>query len=251
VYCTIPAALARIVIEIMTSTPDHSDDLCQICGHASFLHDDVLWPELTEAWGLSAEETAYVNVQQGTRCARCGANVRSQALARALLMAAGASGTLESIVAPGSTLDRRVLEINEAGALTPWLSRLPQHVLASYPEVDLTNLPYPSGSIDIVVHSDTLEHVPDPFKALQECFRVLAPGGFLAFTVPVIVNRLTRSRRGLPPSYHGHAACREPDFQVHTEFGADAWKSVIDAGFSSCQIVTFRYPAGIALVGRR
>ena len=64
----------------------------------------------------------------------------------------------------------------------------------------------------------------------------------------MIVGRLTRSRRGLPASYHGHADCREPDFLVHTEFGADVWNAVFAAGFRSCQIVAFRYPSGLALV---
>ena len=141
-----------------------------------------------------------------------------------------------------------MLEINEAGALTPWLGRLPQHVLARYPDVDITHLPYPSDSFDVVVHSDTLEHVADPDAALRECHRVLVPAGVCVFTVPVVVDRLTRSRQGLPASYHGHAECREPDFLVHTEFGADVWRAVLDAGFASCEVVPFRYPSGLALI---
>ena len=79
---------------------------------------------------------------------------------------------------------------------------------------------------------------------------MLAPGGACVFTVPVILGRLTRSRKGLPASYHGHAACREPDFQVHTEFGADVWRALLEAGFRSCEIVSFRYPASVALTAR-
>jgi SAM-dependent methyltransferase len=233
------------------TSPDLPDALCVICGHDRFVHDDVLWPDLVDAWSLSAAETAYVNVQQGTRCERCGGNVRSQALARALLAVSGSAGTLEDAARAGTALDRRVLEVNEAGTLTQWLARLPQHVLARYPDVDVTALPYPDGQFDLVVHSDTLEHVGDPHAALVECRRVLAASGACVFTVPVIVDRLTRSRRGLPPSYHGHAECRDPDFQVHTEFGADVWRAILEAGFLSCELVPFRYPAGLALIARR
>jgi SAM-dependent methyltransferase len=235
------------------------DDVCQLCGHDRFVHDDVLWPELIEAWELTAGELAYINIQQGTRCERCGANVRSQALARALLLVLAASATVE--LGASVTLDDwvkanvqggpRLLEINEAGALTPWLSRFPGYVPARYPECDLTRLPHASESFDLVVHSDTLEHVVDPDTALRECRRVLAPGGACLFTVPIVAGRLTRSRAGLLPSYHGHADCREPDFMVRTEFGADVWTAVLEAGFATCQFVTFRYPAGVAIVARR
>jgi SAM-dependent methyltransferase len=227
------------------------DSVCQICGQHGFVHDDVLWPELVEAWEIDGAETHYVNVQQGTRCERCGSNVRSQALAKALLQWGGAGGPLEQRIQEGFLSTRHVLEINEAGTLTPWLSRLPFHVIGRYPECDMTNLAYADESFDLVVHSDTLEHVADPDRALRECRRVLAPGGACVFTVPIIVGRLTRSRRGLAPSYHGHKDCRDPDFMVHTEFGADAWTSVLTAGFTTCQIVAFRYPAGLAIIAQR
>lgn len=226
-----------------------SDDECVICGHREFVHDDVLWPALVDSWELDSSETAYVNVQQGTRCSRCGSNVRSQALARAIVMTLGLTGTLASAVRAPTGV--RMLEINEAGTLTPWLSQLNGHIIARYPECDLTRLPYDDASFDFVVHSDTLEHVNDPMRALQECRRVLVPGGACVFTIPIIVDRMTRSREGLPPSYHGHENCVEPDFLVHTEFGADAWAMVIRAGFTSCQVVPFRFPAGVAFIARR
>lgn len=228
-----------------------ADDTCQLCGHSRFVHGDVLWPELTEAWQLAPDERAYIDIQQGTCCERCAASVRSQALARALLAELGASANLDAYLETSPPPACRVLEINEAGALTPWLSRFPNHVLARYPECDMTSMPFASESFDFVVHSDTLEHVADPHAALEECARVLVPGGACLFTVPIIIGRMTRSRAALPPSYHGHAACRAPDFVVHTEFGADVWRWVLESGFRTCGFVTFRYPSGLAIVARR
>jgi SAM-dependent methyltransferase len=189
-------------------------------------------------------------VQQGTYCAACKTNVRSQALARAVLEFLSMSGPLESCIERPPLLTRRLLEINEAGTLTPWLSRLPGHVLARYPDVDIMRLPFDAGAFDLVVHSDTLEHVSDPLVALAECRRVLAAGGACLFTVPVIVGRLTRSREGRAPSYHGNPGCRDAGYVIRTEFGADAWTFVLRAGFESCQMVPFRYPAGMAIIGR-
>lgn len=49
---------------------------------------------------------------------------------------------------------------------------------ASYPEVNITALPFPSGSFDAVVSDQVLEHVgPDPTMALAETARVLKPLG--------------------------------------------------------------------------
>jgi len=224
---------------------------CQICGHGGFVHSDVLWPELIRAWDLQPDEVEYINIQQGTRCERCGGNVRSQALARGLLLVVGWAGTLESYVANAAGANRRVLEVNEAGTLSPWLGRLAGHRLVRYPEVDMASLPFLDGAFDLVVHSDTLEHVREPMGALAECARVTAPRGACVFTVPLRIARQTRSRSGLPASYHGNPDCRDADFLVHTEYGSDVWTDVLRAGFDSCELVDYRFPAGIAVIGRR
>jgi SAM-dependent methyltransferase len=141
-----------------------------------------------------------------------------------------------------------VLEVNEAGALSPHLRHIRGHVLASYPDIDMMRMPYNDASFDLVVHSDTLEHVPDPVKALAECKRVLRPGGFCAFTVPIIVGRLTASREGKPPSYHGRSGDMKGDYTVITEYGADAWTHVITAGFEECRIISLKFPSAQAMV---
>jgi SAM-dependent methyltransferase len=200
---------------------------CDVCGGGEFEHSPVLWPELISAWQLSDEEAHYIDVQQGTRCRTCNSNVRSIALARAILRFRTFTGTLRMFVEDAGQRDLRVLEINEAGSLNPVLRLLPKHRLATYPEVDMRSLPFTAASFDLVVHSDTLEHVPEPERALKECCRVLSARGALTFTVPVIINRLSRTRAAMPPSYHGQEGSRDPDMFVHTEFGADVWTSVI------------------------
>jgi SAM-dependent methyltransferase len=173
------------------------------------------------------------------------------ALALAICRSYGHQGTFAQFVRERKTRRLRVLEINEAGQLTQFLSGLPRHTLARYPDVDMCRMPYPDCAFDLVVHSDTLEHVPEPITGLRECHRVLEPGGFCAFTVPIIVGRMTRSRAGLAPSYHGKPDGNRRDFPVHTEYGCDAWEHLICAGFSDCRVVTPEYPSALALVGTR
>ena len=78
-----------------------------------------------------------------------------------------------------------------------------------------------------------------------------AAWGALCFTVPIIVGRLTRNRDGLPPSYHGDASTRAEDFRVRTEFGADMWTLVLQAGFAAVTVTPVGYPAALALTGWR
>ena len=48
----------------------------------------------------------------------------------------------------------------------------------------LEQLPYETGSFDLVTCLDVIEHIPDDYRALTELWRVTAPGGHLLVTVP-------------------------------------------------------------------
>lgn len=78
----------------------------------------------------------------------------------------------------------------------------------------ITKLSFPDNSFDFALSFDVFEHVPDYQKALQECFRVLKPGGRLIFTVPFRLDshdnlvRATMDKDGnvehlMEPEYHG------------------------------------------------
>jgi SAM-dependent methyltransferase len=51
--------------------------------------------------------------------------------------------------------------------------------------LDLTNMPsVATGSVDLLIAADVLEHVPDHIQGMCEIFRVLSPGGWAMLTVP-------------------------------------------------------------------
>ena len=226
-------------------------EACPCCGSKDLTFQKILWDELVHAWRISAYEREYIDRQQGLTCRACGSNLRSMALALAICRCYGYTDTLARFVKERSNKGLRVLEVNEAGGLTQFLSKLPKHCIGRYPELDMMNMRFSNCTFDLVVHSDTLEHVPHPITALTECWRVLTPGGFCAFTVPMILDRMTVGREGLPLSYHGTEDQCAADLVVHTEYGCDSWKHIVLAGFLECRLIALEFPAALALVGAR
>lgn len=223
--------------------------VCTCCGSDQLRESSILWDSLIQEWQLSNDEVKYIDRQQGLHCLQCHTNLRSMTLAKAIMRCFNYNGLFKYFVKLPRIQQLKILEINEAGSLTQYLSQTGNHTLAVYPEVDLRCLPYPDLSYDLVVHSDTLEHIQHPIQALSEVKRVLKPGGFCCFTIPMVVDRLTRTRDNLPPSYHGERGSNRPDLLVYTEYGADAWKQLVEAGFDECRIYSLEYPAAQTLVG--
>jgi SAM-dependent methyltransferase len=222
--------------------------VCPVCGGDRFVNESVLWPELIAQWELSPDEVAYINLQQGFYCANCKNNLRTMTLASAMTGAFGFTGIFKDFCRnhPGIR-QLSVLEINPAKNLSGFLQVLPQHSLHSFPQIDMQRMTFPDSSIDVIIHSDTLEHVPDSKAALKESWRVLKVGGHLFYTVPIVIGRLTRSRRGLPPSYHGKPGVNRDDCVVQTEYGADFWCEIFEAGFREVSLTSLIFPASVAI----
>jgi len=49
---------------------------------------------------------------------------------------------------------------------------------------DITSIPLPDSSFEVILCSEVLEHLPDPTSALDELSRLLSPGGRLILTAP-------------------------------------------------------------------
>jgi SAM-dependent methyltransferase len=157
-----------------------------------------------------------------------------------------------------------VAEINAIGpmgALHPFLAQLPHLAFSEYrgPEQrgeiingarneDICELTYADNSFDLVLSSETLEHVPDFRAALRETRRVLRPGGRHIFTVPIVASRTMTQGRAritaegevihlLPPLFHGRGGGLYRyvpvgnDLLTFTEFGMDLVRYIREACF--------------------
>ena len=50
---------------------------------------------------------------------------------------------------------------------------------------DITNIPVPDGSFDVIMCNEVLEHIPEPTSAIREFSRIIRRGGGLILTAPV------------------------------------------------------------------
>ena len=64
---------------------------------------------------------------------------------------------------------------------------IPASTSTTCARADGLRLPFPDGAFDRIIASEVLEHVPDDLGVMAELFRVLAPGGRMAATVPSAV----------------------------------------------------------------
>lgn len=135
--------------------------------------EEAVWPGVRNDLFV-AHESVYAFaarfVQVGSRvldCA-CGTGYGSHALARA-----GAGSVL------GIDRDRRRVA---------YARRCFRHPGLDFAVVDCNALDLPPADFDLVVSSNTLEHLPSPLPFLGSAAQILAPGGRLLVTVPPVLS---------------------------------------------------------------
>lgn len=218
----------------------------------------VIPPELERRWGLTPRLAEALARKESLDCARCGAKLRARRLARVLLdrypvgLPPVAASSAREWASHPEARSLRVAEINRIEGLHDALAGLPALAYSEYREgaapgsmmggircEDLISLSYPDDSFDVVLTSETLEHVPDLTAALVEIRRVLRPGGRHLFTVPQLPGVAKTFARAVPrpdgtiehlatPIAHPGG---DTGYPVFTEFGADLPDLLMDAGF--------------------
>ncbi len=213
--------------------------LCSICGHFQE------FKRTTRA------------IRETYRCAQCKALLREREQAQAILACYDSlrASTLAELVEKS---EFRRLSIYEPGTIGPFrrlFQVLPYYQQSDYypedqrahatpeiPHQNLEELSFPDASFDLVLTSDILEHVRKPEHTLAEIARVLKPGGYHVFTVPLqeplpvkTIARVDTSgdtdRPLLPEHYHGNG--KGGRSLVYTNFGADIVDMLTRAGFAS------------------
>jgi SAM-dependent methyltransferase len=208
---------------------------CSVCGEeARFVRNRwILSRELRDAW-----PTGFV-ARESMLCTACGSSGRVRSLAAALLILyAERAASIAELVDEIGFRALHVAEINAAGRMHPFLAGLPRLTYVEYPEEDIQSLSWPDACFDLILTSETLEHVPDLDAALRETRRVLRPGGRHVLTVPVDPRlATTRSRNGLPPQHHGRGGgpfalvTRKTNLLAHWDVGLDFAARLEAAGF--------------------
>ncbi len=248
--------LAWRVGEYVEAIRSRRFERCVVCGRFGpiLYRRWIIPPRLEELWGLSPRLAEALARKESSQCAWCGASLRARRLALVLLETypvgtppAPAHSVVEWARHPEARA-LRVAEINLIEGLHAALRGLPGLLASDYQEgpgagglasEDLTRLTYPDAAFDLVLTSETLEHVPDLDLALRELHRVLVPGGRHLFTVPLmpgvpetfartVVGPDGRLDHRAPPLCHPGG---DVGYPVFTEFGADLPDLLRRAGF--------------------
>jgi SAM-dependent methyltransferase len=210
---------------------------CAVCGSTTrFVQNRWVLPaELARSWppGFADRESQL--------CAVCGSSARVRGLAAVLLeLYSEQSGSIAELVEEELFRSLDVAEINSIGRMHAFLEPLERLTFVEYPQEDVQALSFPDASFDLVLTSDTMEHVEDPMRGFRELRRVLRPGGRHVFTVPLSPARAhTTPRAGLPAEHHGRGGgpyalvSRRADMLAHTDFGADLPELLVEAGFET------------------
>jgi SAM-dependent methyltransferase len=211
---------------------------CAVCGRTSLV-----------TWGSGA-------LRESVLCLRCGSYNRQRQVAVVVLRRHAPARSLRELAARRREL--RILNTEANGALHRAFAGLPWYVASEYlgPEhtsgdvvdgilhQDLMRTSFPDQAFDLVISSDVFEHIADPYAALRELFRILAPGGRHVMTAPFdseAWHDLVRARveedgsitHLLAPEYHGDRTRPDEGILCFRRFGLELLDKSEEIGFEA------------------
>ena len=225
--------------------------LCPVCGAAR--------------WARRLGE----NLRETGRCRHCGSFNRQRQLAYVVCRSPLAKRRVRSLAELARGGGIAIFNTETRGAVHRALSGMAGYVASEYlgPErrpgevvegvrhEDLQRLSFAAESFDLVLSSDVLEHVPEPYRAHEEVFRVLRPGGRHVFTVPFDAREMVddvRARLGgsgevelLNDPIHHLDPLDKRGALVYTIFGLEMLVRLREIGFAPRFYHLYRPLAGI------
>lgn len=176
---------------------------CASCGSLNiFVHafeQKAALAEFIEGWSLSDNFKKQLLERENYMCIYCLANYRQRVHAETVLFVLNLARTGKLIAKLKSDTSFKIYETAAYSVFkNDALRNMVNYVVSEYFDdrpfgtcvngirnENLEQLTFPDNSFDVLINSDVLEHVSDLNKALSEIKRVLKPGGFHVFTLPV------------------------------------------------------------------
>jgi len=188
----------------------------------------------------------------GVRCLRCGASVVSAAMVATIRRRSPDLSELHVYELSSRGPVYRYLR-EHAGRLT--VSEYFEGVASGeyvhgVPCQDVQALTWDSDSFDICTSTEVFEHVADDRRGFREIYRVLKPGGWFIFTVPMHDMPMTLERARLvdgkivhlePPEYHGDHLRSQHRVLAFRDYGLDICERIVSAGFVKVESELFPY----------
>lgn len=207
--------------------------ICPVCGH------EATFTKFTD------------NERESGQCSSCSSFNRQRQMAALTRELCGLPPTGPLSFASGY----QIYNTESTGALHRMLLSHSDYMFSEYfgPDVgrgaevrgvrneDLQQLSFPDASFDLLLSSDVLEHMPRPYDAHREIYRVLKPGGRHIFTVPYnpgaplddvrAVERDGRVEYFGEKLYHGDPVRPGEGILVWTIFGLQMFVELARMGF--------------------
>jgi SAM-dependent methyltransferase len=197
------------------------------------------------------------NLRESGFCSACGAPNRQRQMALIICDAVRRTrgGNVSSLAALSRREDLVIFNTESAGAIHGELSRMRNYISSEYfggeyksgdmvkgkMHQDLMALSFDDDSIDIVLSSDVFEHIPYPYRAHAEVFRVLRSKGRHIFTVPFYKSQFLDEHRTsigadgnithLKPPMHHKDPIRPGGALVHNIFALEMLVRLAEIGF--------------------